>query len=204
MVGRAEWRASLAEREARLWADFRWHLFVAERAGEVVGVASGSYLGNMNIGMVGYLVASPLARGRRVGPRLRIRLGAAFARDAREAGHRALEAVVGEVRRDNPWLKTLIRRRKVLALDFDYLQPRLHHTKKPVPLVLYYDTARQIRRLTCAFLRRLLYTIWRRVYRIARPLTRLAFRQMLRWLDHHRSIGGLSVDDLPGQTARLR
>lgn len=40
------WHASLAERSAGLLTDIAWHLFVAEQDEDVVGLASGTYLGN--------------------------------------------------------------------------------------------------------------------------------------------------------------
>lgn len=198
LVGIHEWRDSLREKEAGLWSDIRWHLVVAEMAGRVVGVASGMYLGNINIGVVGYLAVGARARGLGVGSKLRARLRASFHRDARRIAAKPLEAVIGEVRRDNPWLRSLVRNERVLALDFRYLQPKLRPGDKPVSLVLYYEgIARPIRRLASAKLRTILYTTWRRIYRIARPLAHAEFRLMLQDLEGRASIGELRLRDLP-------
>lgn len=198
LVGIHEWRDSLREKEAGLWSDIRWHLVVAEMAGRVVGVASGMYLGNINIGVVGYLAVGARARGLGVGSKLRARLRASFHRDARRIAAKPLEAVIGEVRRDNPWLRSLVRNERVLALDFGYLQPKLRPGDKPVSLVLYYEgIARPIRRLASAKLRTILYTTWRRIYRIARPLAHAEFRLMLQDLEGRASIGELRLRDLP-------
>ena len=198
LVGIHEWRDSLREKEAGLWSDIRWHLVVAEMAGRVVGVASGMYLGNINIGVVGYLAVGARARGLGVGSKLRARLRASFHRDARRIAAKPLEAVIGEVRRDNPWLRSLVRNERVLALDFGYLQPKLRPGDKPVSLVLYYEgIARPIRRLASARLRTILYTTWRRIYRIARPLAHAEFRRMLQDLEGRASIGELRLRDLP-------
>lgn len=198
LVGIHEWRDSLREKEAGLWSDIRWHLVVAEMAGRVVGVASGMYLGNINIGVVGYLAVGARARGLGVGSKLRARLRASFHRDARRIAAKPLEAVIGEVRRDNPWLRSLVRNERVLALDFGYLQPKLRPGDKPVSLVLYYEgIARPIRRLASARLRTILYTTWRRIYRIARPLAHAEFRLMLQDLEGRASIGELRLRDLP-------
>lgn len=198
LVGIHEWRDSLREKEAGLWSDIRWHLVVAEMAGRVVGVASGMYLGNINIGVVGYLAVGARARGLGVGSKLRARLRASFHRDARRIAAKPLEAVIGEVRRDNPWLRSLVRNERVLALDFRYLQPKLRPGDKPVSLVLYYEgIARPIRRLASARLRTILYTTWRRIYRIARPLAHAEFRLMLQDLEGRASIGELRLRDLP-------
>lgn len=193
-----EWRDSLHEREAGLWSDTRWHLMVAEYKGEVVGVASGTYLGNVNIGVVGYLSVAPEARGSGVGSRLRSRLRTLFRRDARSIRGQTLDAVVGEVRRDNPWLRALIRSERVLALDFTYYQPRLRPGDEPVPLVLYYEGIERPRqRLGSARIRTILYSVWRRIYRVRRPLFHTAFRRMLRELERRTSIGEIKVRDLP-------
>jgi GNAT superfamily N-acetyltransferase len=199
-VGRGEWLNSLREREARLWTDLRWHLVVAELAGAVIGVATGTYLGNINTGVIGYLAVSRAARGTGVGPKLRERLRNLFRRDARQLSGEPLRAIIGEIRRDNPWLRTLMRRDRVLALDFAYLQPRLRPGQRSVPLVLYYETLDRVRRrLPSALIRKLLYTLWRRIYRIAQPLSDVAFRRMLAELEGRPSVGAIRLKDLPAR-----
>jgi GNAT superfamily N-acetyltransferase len=196
LVSVLEWRDTLAERDAEIWSDVCWHLFIAERDGKILGVATGTYLGNVNIGAIGYLVVHPDARGLGLGPRLRSRLKAAFKRDARRLRRRELAAVVGEVRRDNPWLGRLIRRDDVIALDFPYFQPSLRRGQEPVPFVFYYEGVAKVRKtLEAKELSRLLYTIWRRVYRVARPLTSEAFRRMVKDLAGRRVVRELAAPD---------
>lgn len=205
LVRRHEWRDSLREREAGLWSDSRWHLVVAERKGRVIGVASGTYLGNINIGTVGYLAVSPKARGFGIGPRVRAKLRTLFRQDAREIRGTTLAAVIGEVRRDNPWLRALIRSERVLALNFKYFQPRLRAGDRPVPLVLYYEgIGRPRQRLAAAEVRRILYSTWRRIYRIPRPMTRPSFRWMLQDLEGRKYIGEIRARDLPPATRSPR
>lgn len=193
-----EWRDSLREREAGLWSDSRWHLVIAEYKGAVIGVASGTYLGNVNVGVIGYLAVSPQARGFGVGPRIRARLRTRFRQDARAIRGQPLAAVVGEVRRDNPWLRALIRSESVLALDFRYYQPRLRPGDQPVPLVLYYEDIEGARqRLPASQIRRILYSVWRRIYRVRRPLFHTVFRRMLRDLQGRSTVGQVKVRDLP-------
>lgn len=190
VVDLAEWRHSLRERELRLWTDIRWHLVVAELGHRVVGFTTGTYLGNINTGVIGYLAVEASARRHGIGPRLRAHLVARFGRDARQIRHAPLTAVVGEVRADNPWLYNLKDRNHVLPLDFGYLQPSLRRGSHTVPLVMYYETFDRVRRrLPARTLRQLLFTIWRRIYRISRPLSDRAFRTMLRELEPRRSIG---------------
>lgn len=204
LVARSEWQNSLRERAAGLWVDHRWHLIVAELRGAVIGVASGTYLGNVNTGVVGYLAVSEAARGFGVGPRLRARLRTLFRRDARQIAGTPLHAVIGEVRPDNPWLRTLVRRENVLALNFPYLQPDLHRENVFLPLVLYYESFdRPRKRLPTALIRKLLFTTWRRIYRVPRPMSDPAFRKMLAALDGYRSIGRLTPRDLPTLTTRF-
>jgi hypothetical protein len=198
VVGPSEWRNSLREREAGLWSDTRWHLVIAELRGVVIGMASGTYLGNVNTGVIGYLAVSSVARGSGVGPRLRSKLRTLFRRDAQAIRRRPLQAIIGEVRRDNPWLKTLVRRDHVLALDFEYFQPHLRRGAPPVPLVLYYESLGGARhRLSSVLIQKLLFTTWRRVYRIARPLAHATFRRMLEELKGRKFVGRLTPADLP-------
>jgi len=105
-------------------------------------------------------------------------------------GHRSLGAIVGEVREDNPWLRYLVRREGAIALDFTYFQPSLGGGRKAVPLVMYYQPlVRPRRSLGSDELRKLLYTMWRRAYRVARPLRHPEFRRMLRSLAGRRRVG---------------
>lgn len=186
----SDWRLSLAERSEDLWTDQRWHLLVAVQRGRVVGMASGSYLGSLNIGMVGYLAIHPSVQGRGVGPRLRSRLRSRFEGDAQTTRGSPLAAILGEVDPANPWLRYLVHRTGAIALDLPYLQPALHGADDPSPLVLYYQSLSGPRSsLPVAEVRRILYAIWRRLYRIARPLQQPEFRAMLRSLRGRRRIG---------------
>ncbi len=198
VVGLPEWRNALREQHAKLVTDIRWHLVVAVRNGSVIGVTTGSYLGNVNMGFIGYLAVSPRARQQGVGPKLRARLSRVFQRDARQVRDEPLKAIVGEVRRDNPWLRTLIRRPEVLALDFHYLQPKLRAGARPVRLVLYYESMHgDVSKLSSLTLQKLLFTVWRRIYRIGQPLDTPAFRRMLRDLAGRRDVREIPLASLP-------
>jgi len=196
MMPRADWADVLRERQLGLWTDTAWHLLVAERGGRAVAVASGMYLGNLNIGVVGYVATIPAARALGLGPRLRRRLRDYLERDARRVLGRSLEAIVGEVRVDNPWLRTLVRRYQAIALDFPYHQPAMGAGGEKVPLVLYYEPLVRVRKsLGAAELRRLLYGLYRRAYRIPRPLARPVFRHMLKSIEGRRRIGQMQLPD---------
>jgi hypothetical protein len=190
MLPMRDWRTAMREREAGLWTDLDWHLLVAERGSTVLGAASGSYLGNVNIGVIGYIALRPGDRSSGLGPRLRRRLRQQFERDALRITGRPLMAIVGEVTEDNPWLRHLVRREGAIALDFPYFQPS-RGTKRPaIPLVLYYQPVQRRRTFLGALeLRRLLYTLWRRWYRVPDPLRKPEFRKMLKSLEGRRRVG---------------
>jgi hypothetical protein len=185
-----DWRNAIRERRSGLWTDITWHLLVAMRGDTVVAVSSGSYLGNVNVGVIGYVAVRPAERAAGLGPRLRRALRRRFERDARAIRRRPLEGIVGEVREDNPWLRTLVRREGAIALDFDYFQPSLGSHAKPVPLVFYYQPlARKRKSIRGDELRKLLYTLWRRSYRVPKPLSRAEFRRMLRSFEGRQRVG---------------
>lgn len=184
-----DWADSIREREAGLWTDLGWHVLVAELQGRVIGAATGNYLGNLNIGIIGYIAVGRGDRAHGLGARLRRRLREMFEQDARRMRRRSLDALVGEVHPRNPWLRHLVRRERAIALDFLYYQPALRG-EPAVPLVLYYQPLRRSRRTVAANeLRRLLYTMWRRAYRVPRPLSRREFRRMLGALAGRSRIG---------------
>ena len=190
MLPLGDWQNALRERSHSLWLDQSWHLLVAQRGGKLLAAATGAYLGNVNVGIVGYIAVTPEARSLGIGPRMRRALRRKFDADARRIGRRAAAAIIGEVKADNPWLGHLVRVEGAIALDFPYFQPSLGGGREPVPLVLYYHALAEPRAsLSAAETRQLLYTVWRRVYRIARPLDHPEFRRMLRALEGRRRIG---------------
>jgi hypothetical protein len=155
-----------------------------------VGLATGHYLALVNLGFVGYLAVSPSAKGGRIGSRLRQRLVAEMRRDARAAGYKDLLGVIGEVQERNLWLRHLIRKTDAFALDFDYRQPALRSQQQDVPLVLYLEPiARPIKRISADNMRKLLYAIYRRVYRVRFPLKNRTLSRMMDELEGRRWIG---------------
>jgi len=189
------WRNAMRERREGLWTDLNWHLLVAERGSNVLAAASGSYLGNVNAGIIGYIAVKPTARSLGLGPRMRSALRRKFEADARQLGRARLSALVGEVSYGNKWLKNLVRHEKAIALDVPYFQPSLGGKHQAVPFVLYYQPLdRERQSIGTAELRRLLYTMWRRTYRVPRPLSHPEFRFMLRSLKGRRRIGQLNLE----------
>ncbi len=198
-MDRREWVGSLREATHGVLTDLAWHLIIAEDArGEVVGLVSGSYVGNTNVGVIGYLAITADQRSRGLGSRLRGRLRRAFSRDALRVASKPLAAIIGEVSESNRWLRTLNARDEVLVLDLPYYQPSLREDDEPSPFRLYYESmGAPVKRLSAATLRQILYSIWRRVYRIPRPLDRPAFRLMMTALEGRRTIGALKATAAP-------
>lgn len=194
LVPRRELVATLRESSGGVLSDLNWHLMVATRGARVVGAASGWYLGSLNVGVIGYVVVNHDTRSAGLGPRLRRRLQNAFELDARRIGGRALAALVGEVEEPNPWLRHLVSRRGAIPLDVPYLQPSLHRTDRPTRLVLYYEPLGAPRRwLPVSLVKQLLFAMWRRVYRIPRPLDSPTFQSMIRSLKGRSRIGALKL-----------
>ena len=202
LVPKRELVATLHERAAGVLTDLNWHMFVAEHRGRVVGAASGWYVGSLNIGVIGYVLVARGQRSGGLGPRIRRRLRQAFERDATRIRGIPLRALVGEVEERNPWLRHLVNRRDALALDITYLQPAIGDAR-PVPLVLYWESLGAPRRsISVATARKLLYALWRRLYRVQRPLEDRSFRKMLQQLQGRRRIAARRLPQLPRRVPR--
>jgi len=181
---------TLEEKRLDLLYPFNFHYLVARANDRAVGLATGHYLALVNMGFVGYLAVQPSIKGARVGSRLRHRLLKEMRRDARAAGYKDLLAVVGEVEAVNPWLRHLIRNRGAFALDIDYHQPALGTHLDDVPLVLYVEPiGRPIKRIRAADVQKLLYALYRRIYRIRFPLKNRTLARMMAELEGRQWVG---------------
>ena len=190
LVRRRDIREAIIERNRGFLGDLNWHMLVAERGKMLVGVATISYVGELNIGVVGYLAVRSSERSTGLGLRLRARLLQSVHKDALRIRKRPVDALIGEVRAENPWLRHLVAVHRALALDFPYWQPSIDGKARPVRLVLYYQPiARERTDLSGNEVRRLLYVIWRRLYRIPRPMKDATFLKMLTALQGRRLIG---------------
>jgi hypothetical protein len=194
LVKASEFLRTFRERAAGVWTDFLWHMVVGERGKTLLGCATGSYIGSLNIGLIGYLAVGSGLRSKGLGPRLRERLRQAFDVTARRLHGHGVDGIVGEVEPDNPWLGRLVRYYGAIPLDLLYFQPPVRPTEPEVPLVLYYQPLRrERRRLPVAEVRRILYAIWRRAYRIAAPVEDPRFRKMLQALEGRRWISAMEL-----------
>lgn len=180
----------IAEKRLGLLTSYDFHLFAARsEMGGVMAIAAGVYLGGVNAGMVTYLAVRPEYRSRELGRRMRVRLVEAFRRDARQAEWDDLYWVVGEVRMDNPWLARLVRDRGAIPFDLTYYHPGVGPGSGEA-WVLYRQPIGDSRpELPAVEVRRLIYAIWRRAYRVRWPLDHDGFAAMMDELEERATVG---------------
>ncbi|HET9481664.1 MAG TPA: GNAT family N-acetyltransferase [Candidatus Polarisedimenticolia bacterium] len=159
------------------------HLIVALKDDVVVGMGSGRYIASVNIGYIAYLVVDPDHGHQRIGPGIRNHLITAFRHDSELNGQPRLDAVVGEVREDNRWLKILSGRGQVMVLDVVYEQPRLSPEQSRVSLVLYYQPLYPMPdSLPVPYVIKVVRALYREIYGMDNPEERPVFRDFLRRL----------------------
>jgi GNAT superfamily N-acetyltransferase len=181
----------VAEKRLGLLTFYDFHLLSAlSGEGQTMAISAGVYLGGVNAGFVTYLAVRPGNRGKHLGRRMRVRLVEAFRADARAAGFDDLAWVVGEVRLENPWLRRLVRERAAIPFDLTYLHPGVDPGEEGEDWVLYRQPIGDERvELPVVEVRRLLYAIWRRAYRVRWPLERPGFRAMLEEMEDRSTLG---------------
>ncbi|HYW08745.1 MAG TPA: GNAT family N-acetyltransferase [Longimicrobium sp.] len=180
--------SELEERRRGLKSGGEPHLFVLVEDGEPLAAAAGIYLEMVNAGFVTYLAVHENARGRLLGRTLRAHLVAAFKADARARG-RELAWTVGEVRRESPWLRTLVNDGTAIPFDFSYFHP-WQSREAEGRYVLYREPAADTRvELPSEEVLNLVHAIWRRSYRIRFPLQSATFNYMLEQVESRALIG---------------
>jgi len=185
-----ELRGEMEEKRLGLLAAMDFHLLAARTPDdEVVGTVSGIYLEGVNAGFVTYLAVAPAWRGRQVGSMLRALLVQRFRDNAMRAEYPELAWVLGEVRADSPWLRNLLERRTILTFHVTYVQPDVSPGEGP-EYVLYRQPLGDERvMLPADEVRRILYAVYRRGYRVSYPLEHPGFQLMLRELDGVHEVG---------------
>lgn len=178
------------EKRRGLPASGDYHLLaLVDGEDNVAASAAGVYLEPVNAGFVTYLAVAEGQRGLRLGRELRNALVEAFREEARRRRGTDLAWVVGEVRRENRWLRTLVREGQAIPFDLPYFHPWLA-MRNEGKYVLYREPVSDFRtELPVAEAEGLLYTIWRRAYRIRYPLDSDTFRYMLRALEGREMVG---------------
>jgi hypothetical protein len=151
--------------------------------------AAGLYLEGVNAGFITYLAVREDQRGRLLGRGLRAHLVEEIRAEAHAARGVDLAWTVGEVRRQSPWLRTLVGAGEAIPIDFPYFHPWMP-LRSEGRYVLYREPIADPRReLPAQEVVRLVYAIWRRAYRIRFPLQSETFCHMLRSLEAGGSVG---------------
>ena len=207
----AELKSEIAERRLGMLSGYNFHLLTALYEGddEPAGTIAGLYLDGVNAGFITYLAVRKQHRGRRLARVLRPHLIEVFRADARREEYDDLAWVLGEVRADSPWLRRLIRTRGAIPFDLEYYHPgmSLYDTER---YVLYRQPIGDHRReLPVELVRRTLFSIYRRGYRVRYPLNRDIFTHMLDQLEGRDHVGvhpafADILRDPPQRPARVR
>ena len=184
-------RTELTEKRLGLLVPYDYHLLVMlGEQGEVVATIAGVYLAGLNAGFITYLAVRPELRGKRLGRQIRGGLVEIFREDARRNGREELAWVLGEVRTDSPWLRALVRGGQAIPFDLTYYHPGMEPGESPDRYVLYRQPVGDPRpELPAAEVRQIVYSIWRRAYRVGYPVYREAFRAMLAELEGEETVG---------------
>jgi GNAT superfamily N-acetyltransferase len=190
--------SELEEKRRGLPSGGDYHLRVLLGPDErVLAAASGVYLEPVNAGFITYLAVREEMRGARLGRELRAELVEAFRVEARRRTGGELAWTVGEVRRENRWLRTLVRDGRAIPFDLGYFHPWMPRRAEGA-YVLYREPAADTRaELPAEEVVRLLYAIWRRAYRIRFPLQSDTFCYMLDQLQERETVG--AHPEFPGE-----
>jgi ribosomal protein S18 acetylase RimI-like enzyme len=186
----SELRSEIEEKRRRLLLPYDFHLFVAvERVDAVLATASGVFLAGINAGFITYLSVRPEARRHGVGRRVRAALVDAFRADARRLGREDLSWVLGEVRTDGHWLGSLVRHRGAIPFDLTYYHPGMLLESAPAYALYREPVGDNRRELPTDEVRRIIYAVWRRGYRVRYPLERITFQAMMEELEGRNAVG---------------
>jgi ribosomal protein S18 acetylase RimI-like enzyme len=187
----AELRSEIAERRLGMLSGYNFHLLTAIYDGEdtPAGTIAGLYLDGVNAGFITYLAVRRQHRGRRLARVLRPHLIEVFRADARREEYDDLAWVLGEVRAESPWLRRLVRTRGAIPFDLEYYHPGMS-IGDPERYILYRQPVADHRReLPVELVRRTLFAIYRRGYRVRYPLNRDIFAHMLEQLEGRDYVG---------------
>jgi ribosomal protein S18 acetylase RimI-like enzyme len=187
----SELRSEIAERRLGVLSGYNFHLLTALYSGDdtPAGTIAGLYLDGVNAGFITYLAVRSQHRGRRLARLLRPRLIEVFRADARREEYDDLAWVLGEVRADSPWLRRLVRTRGAIPFDIRYYHPGMS-LDSDERYILYRQPIGDHRlELPVELVRRTLFAIYRRGYRVRYPLNRDIFSNMLQQLEGRDYIG---------------
>jgi GNAT superfamily N-acetyltransferase len=189
----------IEERRRGLPSGGDYHLLATvDGHGRPAAAAAGIYLEAVNAGFVTYLAVREELRGMQLGRGLRAHLAESIRAEARRKTGGDPAWMVGEVRRQSPWLRTLVGAGQVVPFDFPYFHPWMHRRSEG-RYVLYREHMADARlALPADEVVRLVYAIWRRAYRIRFPLQSDTFCYMLDSIESAGTIGTHPDFVLPG------
>lgn len=202
-----ELRSEIAERRLGMLSGYNFHLLAALYEGDdtPAGAIAGLYLDGVNAGFITYLAVRSQHRGRRLARLLRPKLIDVFRADARREEYDDLAWVLGEVRADSPWLRRLIRTRGAIPFDIEYYHPGMSLGGSERYILYRQPVGDHRRELPADLVRRTLFAIYRRGYRVRYPLNRDIFIHMLDQLEDREQIGvHPDYASLLGEPARTR
>lgn len=186
----AEMLSELEERRRGMPSGGDYHLVVyVDDDGRPVAAATGVYLQGVNAAFITYLAVRKGLRGAHLGRRLRAHLVEEIRAEARAKGAGDLAWVVGEVRQESPWLKTLVRDGQAIPFDAPYFHP-WQSRRGYGRYVLYREPIADARmEVGVDEVLRLLYDIYHRAYRLPFPLQNPNFCYILGQLEGRESVG---------------
>lgn len=171
-------------------SDGDYHLLaMVDGKGRPAAAAAGIYLEAVNAGFITYLAVREDVRGMQLGRGLRAHLVDSMCDEARRKRGVDPAWTVGEVKRESPWLRTLVSEGRAIPFAFPYFHPWMPRRSEG-RYVLYREPLADARpTLPADEVVRLVYAIWRRAYRIRFPLQSETFCYMLNYLETHGTIG---------------
>jgi ribosomal protein S18 acetylase RimI-like enzyme len=187
-----ELRSEIAEKRIELHTTQEYHLLAALDAdGHVMGTITGLYLAGVNAGFVTYLAVESSSRRTGLGRRLRATLVERFRATAKRRRDEDLAWVLGEVRVTSPWLRRLVQNRGAVPFDLTYFHPGVRPPARPVHALYRQPVSDHRVELPAQLVRRILYAVYRRGYRVRYPLLHTGFLDMLGQIGDREMIGML-------------
>lgn len=182
--------SELEERRLGMPSGGGYHLMArVDAGGHVLAAAAGTYLEKVNAGFITYLAVRADQRSKRLGRALRKHLVDSICAEARAARGTDPAWAVGEIRRESPWLRTLVAAGRAIPFAFPYFHPWMTR-KAEGRYVLYREPLADARaEVPAQEAIELVYAIWRRAYRIRFPLQSDVFQYMMEYLHKHGTIG---------------
>ena len=167
-----------------------YHLLaMVDDAGRAAAAAAGIYLEGVNAGFITYLAVREDQRRRRLGRELRAHLVEALREEARRKRGEDLAWVVGEVRRESPWLRTLVSQGRAIPFDLRYFHPWMPRRAERT-YVLYREPVTDTRaELPSPEVAALLRAIWLRAYHYRHASQSDTFRYMLSQIEGRPTVG---------------